>query len=186
MEPIATPAASSWVQGDVESVGRTVGDGAELEGTYRIHADEATRMAYLLTGDRARADDLVQDAFLRLASRTLPVTDERAIRAYLRRMLVNGAISEARRDSRRRAREEAVAPRERSAAGDDTVEERADLWKLLERLPLRQRAALVLRFYADLSERDIAAALRCRPGTVKSLTARGLDALRVAMGSQGA
>jgi len=143
-------------------------------------------MAYLLTGDRVLADDLVQDAFLRLASRTLPVTEERVVRAYLRRMLVNGAISTARGDSRRRGREEASAPPERSVASDDTVEERADLWKLLETLPVRQRAALVLRFYADLSERDIAAALRCRPGTVKSLTARGLEALRVALGSHDA
>ena len=62
------------------------------------------------------------------------------------------------------------------------MEDRDELWTALERLPQRQRAAIVLRYYEDLSESRIAELLQCRPGTVKSLLSRGLEAMRTEIG----
>jgi RNA polymerase sigma factor (sigma-70 family) len=80
--------------------------------------------------------------------------------------------------------ERAYAARERGVAGsgvrspDGSVEDRDALWRALARLSERQRVAIVLRFYEDLSERQIADVMKCRPGTVKSLVSRGLETLR--------
>jgi RNA polymerase sigma-70 factor (sigma-E family) len=147
---------------------------ARVADLYRAHLPGATRLAYLLTGDRAAAEDVAQEAFLRVASRLGGLRDENAFPAYLHRAVVNGARNRARRLSLER----------RHAYADTRVEQppdvgtRDELWHALQRLPHRQRAALVCRFYLDLSEAETAERLRCRPGTVKSAVARGLAALR--------
>lgn len=148
---------------------------------YLRHADDAVRLAYLLTGDRALAEDLVQDAFVRLAGRLVHLRDPGAFEAYLRRTVVNLTNSH----FRRRKVERTYLERARGAIGPHgtqlsarSFEDREDLWQALMRLSARQRAALVLRFYEDLPERQVAEILRCRPGTVKSLVSRGLETLR--------
>jgi RNA polymerase sigma-70 factor (sigma-E family) len=156
-------------------------DTGRLGELYLRHADDAVRLAYLLTGNRALAEDLVQDAFVRLAGRLVHLRDPGAFEAYLRRTVVNLTNSH----FRRRRVERAYLERARGAIGPRGVqlsvrsfEDREDLWKALMRLSARQRAALVLRFYEDLPERQVAEILRCRPGTVKSLVSRGLETLR--------
>jgi RNA polymerase sigma-70 factor (sigma-E family) len=152
---------------------------------YLRYADGAVRLAYLMTGDRALAEDLVQDAFVRLAGRLAHLRDEGAFEAYLRRTVVNLTRSHWRRLGVERSYLErtASAPRTDPSARPD-ADERDALWHALARLPPRQRAALVLRFYEDLSERQIAEILRCRPGTVKSLVSRGLARLKTEIGGE--
>jgi RNA polymerase sigma-70 factor (sigma-E family) len=148
---------------------------ARVTDLYRAHLPGATRLAYLLTGDRAAAEDVAQDAFLRAASRLGGLRDDDAFGAYLHRAVVNGVRNRARRLKLERRHASAATP----APYDlPDVATRDALYAALLRLTHRQRAALVLRFYLDLSEADTAARLGCRPGTVKSTVSRGLAALR--------
>jgi RNA polymerase sigma-70 factor (sigma-E family) len=146
---------------------------------YVRHAPGAIGLAYLLTGDRYMAEDLAQEAFVRVAGkfRYLRVPD--AFEAYLRRTIVNLFTSEL----RRRRLERTYLQREQRGARDVRVETvdvtiRDELWNALGRLPSRQRAAVVLRYYEDLSERDVAEIMRCSVPAMKSLVSRGMDTLR--------
>ncbi|HEX9695876.1 MAG TPA: SigE family RNA polymerase sigma factor [Actinomycetota bacterium] len=151
---------------------------SRLETLYEQHAAEAVRVAYLLTGDRALAEDLVQDAFVRLASRFADLREQAAFAAYLRKTIVNLARMHFRARSRERQRERRAAAGATAIPAGPPLEARDEIVRALARLPERQRAALVLRYYLDLTEADTADALGCRIGTVKSLTSRGLAALR--------
>jgi RNA polymerase sigma-70 factor (sigma-E family) len=153
-------------------------EGGRLAELYVQHGDGAIRLAYLLTGDRALAEDLVQDAFVKLAGRLVHLRDPGAFDAYLRRTVVNLANSHYRRKRLERAylRQEQGAAR--SAEGPFDPGARDELWGALRRLSERQRAAIVLRYYEDLTEQQVADILNCRPGTVKSLVSRGLAVLR--------
>lgn len=135
---------------------------------YRERYAAMVRLAYLLTSDQAVAEELVQDAFVRVWRQGSRVQDPPA---YLRRAVVNACTSHHRRRflERRHPQElpGAVPPHE-----VDT------LWDQLAQLPPRRRAAVVLRFYEDLPLADIAAALGCSTGNVKSLIHRGLAQLR--------
>jgi RNA polymerase sigma-70 factor (sigma-E family) len=151
---------------------------------YLGHADSAVRLAYLLTGDRDVAEDLVQDAFVRLAGRLVHLRDAGAFDAYLRKTVVNLANSYFRRRRVERSYEKRARGMVATASPGHAIEERAALAAALRTLPQRQRAALVLRFYEDLSEAQTADVIGCRPGTVKSLVSRGLETLREQMGSE--
>jgi RNA polymerase sigma-70 factor (sigma-E family) len=156
-----------------------------LADLYRRHAPEAIRLAYLLTGDRQLAEDLAQDAFVKLAGRLAHLRDPGAFPAYLQRTVVNLAHSHLRRKRLERAYlRRAIAESPRSVDLPDT-DRRAELWADLQRLPARQRAAIVLRIYEDLPERRVAEVLGCRPGTVRSLVSRGLAQLRIDVRSDG-
>jgi RNA polymerase sigma-70 factor (sigma-E family) len=132
------------------------------------------RVATLLVGDRYRAEELLQDSLVKLYPRWRRVSRGGNPDAYLRRMLVNGRISR----WRRRRREQLVAVPPDRAAPPSNVEAADELRQALRALPPRQRAVIVLRHYADLSERDVAEALGCSVGTVKSQNARALKRLR--------
>ncbi|MCU1602007.1 MAG: transcriptional regulator, LuxR family [Frankiales bacterium] len=134
-----------------------------------------TRFAYLLCGDHALAEDLVQEAFVQLYRRFGDDLTVAAPVAYARRAVVNTHISR----RRLRASTERVTDQlpERPVHDTDGAERDA-MWRALRTLPDRQRAVLVLRYYSDLSDDDIADALGCRPGTVRSLAARAFAALR--------
>ena len=123
----------------------------------------------------------MQDAFVRLAGRLVHLRDPGAFHAYLRRTVVNLSNSHFRRRKVERAYVErakgAVDPRQ-AHWSDPSPDDREDLWRALGLLSARQRAAIVLRFYEDLPERQVAEILKCRPGTVKSLVSRGLATLR--------
>jgi RNA polymerase sigma-70 factor (sigma-E family) len=152
-----------------------VGRLAEL---YARHAPDATRLAYLITGDHALSQDLVQDAFIRLGGRLVHLRRPEAFEAYLRKTIVNLARMHFRRPRLERAwlRREAGLRRDSAPAPDPGT--RAALREALLRLPQRQRTAVVLRFYLDLSERQTASVLGCRPGTAASLVSRALARLR--------
>jgi RNA polymerase sigma-70 factor (sigma-E family) len=156
-------------------------EGAKLDELYRRHAGGAVRLAYLLLQDRMLAEDIVQDAFVKVAGRLIHLRDPGAFDAYLRRTVVNLSRSYVRRRMVERAflkRETAAAERESASWPTSSFEDREVLWRALGRLPERQRVAIVLRFYEDLPEVQVADILRCRPGTVKSRVSRGLEALR--------
>jgi RNA polymerase sigma-70 factor (sigma-E family) len=141
-----------------------------FEDFYRAQHEPMLRLAYLLTGSRPAAEDLVQDSFVRVQPRYQSLD---APSAYLRRTVTNACYSWLRRLQRERAYQaepETAAPPEHD-----------ELWDALAKLAPRRRAALVMRYYLDLSEADIADALGCRRGTVKSLTHRGLADLREAL-----
>jgi len=138
---------------------------------YREQYGPMVRLAYLLTDSNAIAEELVQDAFVRVYQRWAHVDNAPA---YLRRAVVNACRSHHRRRFlERRNPAEPPPPVE--------LPEPDGMWELLAELPPRRRAALVLRFYEDLQVRDIAVALGCSPGTVKSLIHRGLAQLRKGM-----
>lgn len=163
------------MQVDVEQVRL---EGTRLGELYLAHADEGVRLAYLLTGDRGLAEDLVQDAFVRLAGRLLHLRDPYGFPAYLRRTIVNLANGYFRRRKvERRYLERQGSLREPGPEESDVVTREA-LRSALLTLPVRQRTAIVLRFYQDLSEAEIAEIMRTRPGTVKSLVSRGMQRLR--------
>ena len=151
-------------------------EGGLLEELYERYASEAGRLAYLLTGDRELAEDLVQDAFVRLTGRFVHVRDPGGLHAYLRTTVVNLARSHHRRKAverrsaeRQREHEHTVPPFD---PGDRDV-----LRQALLSLPLRQRTAIVLRYYEDLDVATTSAVMGCSTGTVKSLVSRGLDRL---------
>lgn len=152
-----------------------------LADLYARQAPGARRLAYLLTGDRLIAEDLVQDCFVKLAGRLTPVADPEA---YLRRMVVNASHSHHRklRVRRARSRDEAETIGADSDLATDGAQGRADRARLLDALhalPARQRSAVVLRHWLDLSEQQSAEVLDCSVGTVKSLSSRGRAALRL-------
>jgi RNA polymerase sigma-70 factor (sigma-E family) len=138
------------------------------------------RTAYLLTGDRGEAEDLLQEALFRLSRVWRRVSESMSLDAYVRRTMVNLCIS---RWRRRRVRMLTVAavPERWGTDVADHVLDRDEIWRALAAVPPRMRAVLVLRFYEDLSEVDTAAVLGCAVGTVKSQTARGLVKLRNAL-----
>jgi RNA polymerase sigma-70 factor (sigma-E family) len=145
---------------------------------YALHHDRLVGLGFLLTGDRHRAEDAVAEAFARAWPhwRRGRVTDERA---YLTRAVVNEVNSVGRRtgrDERYRATHRPAAPD--ATAGTDGTVDRVAIVAALAKLPKRQRAVVVLRFYDDLSEASTAALLGMRLGTVKSQTSRGLARLR--------
>jgi RNA polymerase sigma-70 factor (sigma-E family) len=134
------------------------------------------RFAYLLTGDRHRAEDLVQDVLLAMHRRFAQVLPLDNPLAYARRALVNANTSWRRRASSSEVVVDLFA--DSPAVDGNDAAERDALWQALRRLPVRQRTVLVLRFYADAADVDIADLLGCRLGTVRSLVSRGLAALR--------
>jgi RNA polymerase sigma-70 factor (sigma-E family) len=162
----------------VEAEERVVGEGGRLAELYARHAGDAVRLAFLLTGDRALAEDLAQEAFVRLAGRFRDLRNPAAFPWYLRRTVVNLTRSHFRRARVERAYL-ATRAGERAPAHDPPEPgEREELWRALLELPERQRAAIVLRFYEDLSESQTAEILACPVGTVKSLVSRGMERLR--------
>jgi RNA polymerase sigma-70 factor (sigma-E family) len=141
--------------------------------------DGLLRTAYLIVWDLPEAEDLVQETLLKIARRWPKVHRMDHPLAYARRILVNLALDGGAR--RARARAELVAePQPREAAAIDpsgTVDTYDELLAALATLPPRQRAVLVLRYFLDLPEAEVAAALQCSLGTVKSTASRGLARL---------
>jgi RNA polymerase sigma-70 factor (sigma-E family) len=129
----------------------------------------------LLTGDRHRGEELLQDSLVKLYVRWRRAAMRGDPHAYLRRVLVNGNISWWRRHRREHLVEEPPEPADRPGHRGEHHE---DLRRALLSLPRRQRAVGALRHYEDLTEREVAAALGCTVGTVKSQNARAMGRLR--------
>jgi RNA polymerase sigma factor (sigma-70 family) len=152
---------------------RTTAPGAEnvIEELYSSVAPWLRRVAYLMVGQADVAEELVHDAFVRTYHR-LGSVDTPA--AYLRTTVVNLCLSW----RGRRAVERRHQPPSRTMVELTEVDE---TWRLLSRLPRRQRAAVVLRYYEDLPFDRIAAIIGCRPATVRSLVHRAIATLRKEM-----
>ena len=148
---------------------------AEFAEVYLGRARALRRTAFLLCGDWHRAEDLVQSSFARLYL-AWPLRDPGAADAYLRRILVRIVIDESRRAWHRERPSDRLP--ELAADPPGSVEDSIVLRQALAAVPRRQRACLVLRYFDDCSVEATAAALGCSTGTVKSQTARGLEALR--------
>ncbi|WP_233258049.1 SigE family RNA polymerase sigma factor, partial [Micromonospora sp. S4605] len=143
------------------------------------------RTAYLLTGDWATAEDLLQTALTKTYLAWKRLGGIEAIEPYARRVMVNTSTSWWRRRWHGERPTEVLPER----AGVDEIEQQLDrdlLWRHLKALPARQRAVLVLRFYEDMSEAQTAALLEISPGTVKSQTSRALNTLRRRLGAERA
>lgn len=143
------------------------------------------RTAYLLTGDGLAAEELVQDTLARLYPKWGLVQAADAPLAYVRRSLANAFVNHARRPSRRETVVDYLPEFADLADGTAQLDDRDQIWSLLRTLPDRQRAALVLRYFHDLPDEQIAGALACRVGTVRSLISRGLSTLRETKGVLG-
>ena len=139
------------------------------------------RSAYLLTGDHGKAEDLVQTTLERTHRRWGRIQHRDSPERYARRVMINLTISTSRL-KRFRERPLESAPEPRTADPCDRVAERDLLWSALQQLPAGMRAALVLRYYEDLSQEETASLLGCSVGTVKSQTSRGLASLRRVLG----
>lgn len=155
------------------------GDIGGLEALVRKYQVQAVRTAYLITHDRALAEDIVQAAFLRAYERIGQFDARRPFGPWFLRSVVNDSIKAAARRERRISLEAGSEGEEISLAnlladpgpGPDDLVETAELrrtvWAALGKLPPAQRAAIVLRYYLDLSEAEMADELACPPGTVK-------------------
>ncbi|MBV8932141.1 MAG: SigE family RNA polymerase sigma factor [Kutzneria sp.] len=145
---------------------------------FAARFDGARRMAYALCGNWQEAEELTQAAFVSMYARWSAIHVD-TVDAYLRKVVTRGFLDTKRR---RRRREHTVAELPELSVEYElsSVEDRPSLLVALQKVPPRQRAVLVLRFLQDLSVQQVADALRCSTGTVKSQTARGLTALRTA------
>ncbi|PXY31466.1 SigE family RNA polymerase sigma factor [Prauserella muralis] len=160
-------------------------DEQEFAEYFAARRDSVRRTAYLLCGDWHRADDLAQTAFVALHRRWRKIRDRAATDAYLRTTLVRAAIDESRRPWRRERYTD--TPPEPPPSADplaDRVATREDLLAGLRRVPPRQRAVLVLRYFEGLDVSGVAKVLGCSEGNVKSQTARGLANLRDVLGEE--
>jgi RNA polymerase sigma-70 factor (sigma-E family) len=135
------------------------------------------RTAYLLAGDHAGAEDLLQNAFAKLYLSWDKVRDREALDGYVRRIMVNDNNSLWRRAWKRREHTTDTMP---EAGTHDAYDDGmgGQLWSFVQTLPPKQRAVVVLRYYEQLSEAEIADLLGISPGTVKSQASRALAALR--------
>lgn len=155
-----------------------------LEELYERHAADAVRLAYLVTSDRELARDIAQDAFVRVAGRFRHLRYPDAFDAYLRRTVVNLCLSHFRhqRVEREYLQREGAAPE--VVAEPTELGTRDELRRALGRLPLRQRTAIVLRYYQDLPESEVATAMRCSVTAARSLVSRGMETLRTIVRSE--
>jgi RNA polymerase sigma-70 factor (sigma-E family) len=146
-----------------------------------VRGQALLRFALMLCGDRYQAEDLVQSALAKAYRRWSRVSVMQRPEAYLKTVLVHDHL----RWWRRRSSAEVplAQPSVGTAVGDgaDVRASRDAAWELIGRLPKRQRAVLVLRYYEDLTDGEIAAVLGCAPSTVRSQAARALSALRSAV-----
>jgi RNA polymerase sigma-70 factor (sigma-E family) len=169
---------------DIDTRGRLPGAAeadAGVTGLYQAHATGLVKLAVIMLGDRAAAEDVVQDAFFGLYRNWGRLCDPGKALAYVRGSVLNGCRAALRQRARHRRRERAAAVHGPDAESAEAAvllgEEHRAVLAAVRRLPGRQREALVLRFYLGVSEEETARALGVSRGTVKSSTSRALRAL---------
>lgn len=161
-----------------------------VSGLYEAHAVGFIRLAVIMLGDRSAAEDVVQDAFCGLYRRWQLLDDHGKALPYVRSAVLNGCRSQLRTRIRAERRAAASSAEFNVAASAEDgallAEEHAEVLAALRKLPTRQREALVLKYYLDLDETDVAAAMGITAGTVKSTTSRAITALgKLLRGNQG-
>jgi len=173
---------SSVVQKRIQPIGaETEGfaTAGQLEELYLRFGPGGLRLAYLLIGNHQAAEDCVQEAFTRVIARLGHVRTGQAFDAYLRRTIVNLTKNGWRtRSTERAAALASTDPAVIAPPADTGVVDRLAMFQAIQALPIRQRTAIVLRFYEDLPESEISSVMRCRPGTARSLISRGMAGLR--------
>ena len=155
--------------------------GSDFDEFVRESSPGLLRAAYLLTGDRGHAEDVVQTALIQVARKWPRIRDEPTL--YARRAIINLAKNRW-RDRSRRPRESIATVEPGYAPPDTNVLLQQVLLPAVMNLPVRQRAVLVLRYFQDLSVEQTAAALGCSTGTVKSQSHHALNKLREALGER--
>ena len=151
---------------------------------FAAHHREALRIAYLLCGDAHRAEDAVAEAFVKVYRRWSGGGIDNA-RAYIRRAVVNEVNSRFRRLALERREAEKRSGDDRGMRGyDDRLADADQILAALRDLPARQRTAVVLRYYADMTEAETADVMGVAVGTVKSTVSRALDRMRTSMGEE--
>jgi RNA polymerase sigma-70 factor (sigma-E family) len=150
-----------------------------FEALAATHAPALLRLAVMLTGQTRDAEDLLQNTLLRVQRHADRLVAMEAPVAYMRRTMLNEHLSALRR-LRRAVRTTPLDHHDPqpAPAADEGLDLRDEAWRLLDTLPPRQRAVLVLRFYEDLPDREIATLLGCGDGTVRSQASRALASLR--------
>lgn len=159
---------------------REAEDSDEYAAFFAASWPHLLRVTYAVTGDIQRAEDAVQTGFAQAFAAWGRVRRAENHAAYVRKIAVNAALAQERKAYRRREVVSDSLPEQEIGRGpdDDVVAARDEVWTAVRSLPARQRAVVVLRYYEDLSERQIAEVLDCRPGTVKSQAAAALSRLR--------
>jgi RNA polymerase sigma-70 factor (sigma-E family) len=169
LEPLGSHSCVNGASSDVVPAAPSVRDDS-FGAFYRSEYGRAVRLAWLLTGSRPGAEDVVQDAMAAVyrAFERIELPS-----AYLRRAVVNTARSWHRDERRQQERSTLLALEPHTVDARD-----AELLDAVARLPYRQRVVIVARYWGGWSEAEIAQSLSCRPGTVKSLASRALNRLR--------
>jgi RNA polymerase sigma-70 factor (sigma-E family) len=150
---------------------------AGVTALYQAHALGLMRLAHIMLGDRLSAEDVVQEAFCGLYRRWSHLSDAGRAPQYLRTSVLNGCRSLQRRRAGPRAQPYDDQPVVSAEAAVISGEERREVMRALRRLPDRQREALVLRYYLDLSAEEIAATMGIGPSSVRSAIHRALTSL---------
>ena len=186
----ASPEAGSRASGTEPGrpAAASAGEWPDVALIYRQHHADLVRLALLLVGDRACAEDVVQDVFTRLCTRGRVLAPDSAL-AYVRTAVVNGCRSVLRRQAlARRIAVTRIAPGRDTQESAETMailaEDRRRVLAALAALPGRRREVLVLRFYLGLPVAEVAAMLGISQGSVKSATARGLESLARLLGEE--
>ena len=183
---VGGPVVLSWTTEQSTGTGSgTLAEGeadAALAALYSMHYRSLVRLAALLVRDNATAEEVVQDSFVAMHSAWRRIRDNEKALSYLRQSVVNRSRSVL----RHRAVVDHNAPKPAPALpsaeqGALTLLERTAVVAALRALPARQREALVLRYYADLSEAQIASAMGISRGAVKTHTARAIASLRAVL-----
>ncbi len=156
---------------------------AEFDDFVLARSPALQRAAFLMVGDVALAQDLVQEALTKTYVAWPRLHRTANAEAYTRKAITTTAIGWFRRKAWNNERVVEHLPEHSSSGHDDAVVERALLWTTLQSLPARQRAAIVLRYYEDLTEAQTAEAMGCAIGTVKSQVSAGLAKLRAQLGT---
>lgn len=161
----------------------TAENSVDLAELYRTHHLQMVRLARLLVDDMASAEDAVQEAFLGMHRNRAALRDSRAAVGYLRQAVVNQSRSMLRRRRTVRAHLKVAEPETGPPADTDVIlaEEHRAVLDAVDQLPPRQREVLVLRYWSDLSEAEIADALGISKGTVKSQASRAMATLHKIM-----
>lgn len=159
---------------------------AEFTAYYAARGNAVRHTAFLLCGSWHQAEDLTQTAFVKLYRVWSRVSKRDGMDAYVRRIVVRAFLDERRRPWRRERTVEPDAAVLGTATADADVGLSVDLRRALDAVPPRQRAVLVLRFWADLSVEQTAEAIGSSAGTVKSQTSHGLEKLRKLLGDREA
>jgi RNA polymerase sigma-70 factor (sigma-E family) len=161
--------------------GADAGADAAIGALYQANALSLIRLAYVMLGDRPSAEDVVQEAFIGLYRRWDHLTEASHAVYFVRSSVVNGCRSVLRHRKAGRKAVDYPLPAASAEAEVLSGEERTDVYRAVGRLPLRQREALVLRFYLELPDEEIARVMGIRPGTVRSTMHRALAALGQAL-----